>query len=455
MLKNYLLLFLLFISSACSENITNNKITEGIKSTNPPAFIIKYKLALNYFKKKDYEKSYELLNELFKKKSNDININFYLGRSAYETQRYHKSIIAYETFLFSEPENNRVKLEMARAFFMAGIIKESKKLLIEVKKEPKIPDTTLKIVNYYLRAIEEKVNKHFVNGVLMAGVLYDSNIKSRSNYDTFTNVYFANQYLDITNTTEAASNWYNQEVALVNYKYKLSDNKVIKQDVMIYNKDSFDSKHDTTKVTLLSYTPALSIKYNNKLTIDYALYTDFLRYADKDKLKTYALLPKIKYTYDSKTKLNGYVKYQKKSDLQDRLKDSTYTEVSANLVHAYTKQLSISTNVTIADETAKDSTQTGIDFSNTKGTLALNFKYKPTLIFSPSVAYNVKQYDDVDSNYLVKAKNKLLKIALSTTYIYSPRWIMQGSIDTTSQKSNINANEYDKYTFALNLIRTF
>lgn len=455
MIKNYLLLLLLFFSTAYSENITENKISKEVIISNLTTFTVKYKLALDHFKNKDYEKAYTILNQLFQEKSDDNNINFYLGRSAYETKRYHESIIAYEGFLFEKPNNSRVKLEMARAYFMAGIIQESKRLFLEVKSDPKIPAVTLKIVNFYLKSIEDKKNKHFVNGILMAGVLYDSNINSRSNYDTFNNVYFANQFIDITNTTEDASNWYNQEVALVNYKYKLSDDQVIKQDVMLYNKDSFDSTYDTTKVTLLSYTPALSVKYNEKLGIDYAIYTDYLKYAGKDKLKTFALLPKFTYRYNQKNNLSGYLKYQKKMDMQDDLKDTTYTEISTTLRHTYNKQISISSNIVISDETAKDSSQTGIDFSNIKGTLALNFIYKPTLIFTPSLAYNVKQYDDIDSNYLVKEKNKLLKIGLSTTYIHSPKWIMQANMDSTSQKSNINANEYDKYTFALNLIRTF
>ena len=428
-----------------------------VEQSNKPAFVIKYKLALDHFKKKNYEKSYILFTQLFEEKPNDININFYLGRSAYETKRYHESTIAYESFLFEKPNNTRVKLELARAFFMSNIIKESKRLFLEVKKDPKLPDLTLKIVNFYLKAIDQKKNKHFVNGIIMAGVLYDSNIYSRSNHENFNNVYlpFANVYLDLTNTTENASNWYNQEVALINYKYKLSDDKVIKQDVMFYNKDSFDSTYDDTKVFLASYAPALSVKYNEKLTIDYALYTDYLKYAGKDKLKTFALFPKYNYRYNQSSNLSGYIKYQKKMDMQDNTKDSTYTELSTTLAHNYNNKVSITSNILIADESAKDSSQTGIDYSNIKGTLSLNYKYIPTLYFTPNVSYSVTKYKDVDSSFLEKAENKLFKIALSSTYIYSPKWIVQSSFDKTTQKSNFSTNEYDKYTFALNLIRTF
>ena len=420
-------------------------------------FLTKYKQALKYFKEKNYEKAYEELNQLFTQKPNNLNINFYLGRSAYETTRYHESIIAYERFLFEEPDNSRVKLEMARAFFMAGTIKESKRLFTEVKNDPKIPDSTLKIVNFYLKSIDNKTDKHSVNGIIMLGILKDSNINSRSNHDVFNNVYLpsSNIYLDLTNTTEDASNWYNQEIALINHKYKLADNKSIKQDFLIYKKDSFDSTYDTTKVTLLSYTPALSVKYNEKLTIDYALYTDYLKYAGKSKLKTYALLPKFTYRHNRANNFTGYFKYQKKRDQQDSTQDATYTEANTNLVHTYNKKMSLTSSITISDETAKDSSQTGIDYRSIKSSLSFNYIYKPTLFFTPSVTYTRTEYDDIDTNYLVKKTNKQIKFALSTTYVYSPKWIVQGTADFTNQHSNIAPNEYDKYTFGLNLIRPF
>ena len=451
MLKKYLLTFILFTSSALSENIVDDT---KVNNNDTSAFILKFKLAIDHFKKKNFEDAYILLNQLFEKKADDLNINFYLGRSAYEIRKYHEAIVSYERFLFTEPNNNRVKLEMARSFFMANIIKESKRLFLEVKNDSKIPTVTSQIVDSYLKAIDEKESKHFVNGILMAGVIYDSNINNRSEHDTF-NIYFANQYFDVTNTTEDVTNWYNQEVAIVNYKYKLNNNKVIKQDVMVYNKDSFNSKYDNTNVRLFTYSPALSVKYTNKLTIDYALYADRLKYAGKDKLKTFALIPKFNYIYNSKNKFTGYLKYQKKSDLQDELKDSKVAEFNTNFIHAINKDFSINTNLTFTKERAKDSTQSSIDYLKSKAILSLNYKMKQNLIFTPSFTYSVKKYKDYDNIFLNRTKNKQFKIGLSTTYIYSPRWIIQGSINSTSQNSNIKTNEYKKNTFGLNLIRTF
>ena len=436
--------------------INNKKSIQKNKIDNA-SFISKYKLALENFKKKRYEQSYTQLNELFNIKSDNLNINFYLGRSAYETKRYDQAVSAFERFLFEEPNNNRVKVEMARSFFMTKTYKESKKLLLEVKKDSKIPATTLKVVNHYLRMIDKKISKHNVSGILMLGIIKDSNINSRSNHESFSNVYVPSSdiYLDLTNSTEGADNWYNQEVALLTHKYKLDDTKNIRQDFLIYNKDSFDSAYDSTKVTLYSYSPALSVKHNEKLTIDYSLYTDYLRYGQKDKLKTYAVIPKFDYKYDKNNKITGYFKYQMKDDEQDSTQNSIYKELQTKLLHTFNKQMALTSTFTLYDETAKDSTQTGIDYTAIKGTVSFNYKYTPRLFIAPSLTYSISQYDDVDANYLVKKKNKQKKFALSTTYVYSPKLIIQGKADYTNQHSTIAPSEYDKYTFGLNLIRPF
>ena len=421
------------------------------------SFISKYKLALKNFKNKKYEKAYTQLNELFNIKSDNLNINFYLGRSAFETKKYDEAVSAFERFLFVEPDNNRVKLEMARSFFMTKTYKESKKLLLEVKKDSTLPKKTVLIVDYYLHMIDKKVSKHSINGVLMLGIIKDSNINSRSSHESFSNVYVPSSdiYLDLTNSTEGADNWYNQEVALLNHKYKVDDTKNIKQDFLIFNKDSFDSTYNSTKVTLYSYSPALSIKHSEKLTVDYSLYTDYLRYGQKDKLKTYAFIPKFEYKYDQNNKIAGYFKYQFKDDEQDSTQNSIYKELQTKLFHTYNKKTAINSAITIYDETAKDSAQTGINYKAIKGTFSLNYKYTPRLFFAPSITYSISDYSDIDTSYLVKKKNKQTKYALATTYVYSPKWIIQGTADYTNQHSNTAPNEYDKYTFGLNLIRPF
>jgi len=456
MLKKYLFCFLILTSTMLSQDFINknSKIVNDF-------FIKNYTLSLKHFKNKEYEKAYILLNELFKKKTDDLNINFYLGRSAYETKRYHEAISSYERFLFEEPDNNRVKLEMARSLFMTNTYKESQKLLLEVKNDPKMPKATLTVVNYYLKLIKQKEQKHFLNGVAIVGINYDSNINTRSKYDIYDNVYISsfNTYVDgLKNTVENEQAWYNQEIALINYKYKINDNTNIKQDFMIFNKDSFQSKYNSTDVVLLSYTPAINIQHTTKLSVDYALYTDLLWYGGEKTLKTFALFPKFNYEYNKSNSFSGYLKYQNKfkQKEEDKSKNSTYTEFSTTHSHIFNKKLSLRSTLTFMKEKKRNFKETGIDYTGGKGSLALSYKYKPNFIFTPSVTYMVSKYDDLyNHDNSEKQKNKKTKVAFSSTYVYSPKWIIQSSIDYTKQNSNDITKEYKKHSFTLNLIRPF
>ena len=453
MLKKYLFSFLILISFVHSANT--------VEYNQSQTFVQNYKNALNFFKEKDYNKAYILLNQLFQIKNNDININFYLGRSAYETTRYDESIRAYERFLFEQPDNNPVKLEMAKAFFMNKTYKESKKLLTEVKKDTQIPETILLTVNYYLKLIEEKENKHFVNGAFIIGLNYDSNINSRSKYDTYNDVYVSsfNVYLNgLENTVEDEKAWYNQEIGLINYQYKIDDKKKIKQDFLLFNKDSFNSLYNKTDVSLISYTPALNIQHTQNLSIDYALYADLLWYGGKKTLKTIALYPQLSYKYDNKNQISASVKVQNKFFQQEENKaqDSIYSEISTTHNHIFNKQFSLRSNLTVMKEKKKDGDKLGVDYIGKKASLSLNYRYNPTLIFSPNISYSVSEYDDLKNhNNTEFQKNKLLKVALSSSFVYSPKVILQSNINYSKQNSNDITREYDKHTFTLSIIRTF
>lgn len=47
-----------------------------------------YEFALKSYKAKDFSTSYDLLSKLYITKLSNANLNFYLGRSAYETGHY-------------------------------------------------------------------------------------------------------------------------------------------------------------------------------------------------------------------------------------------------------------------------------------------------------------------------------------------------------------------------------
>ena len=69
-----------------------------------------YSKALKAFKNKNYDKSFKEFNLLFQNNLDNILINYYLGRSAYELGKYEFAISAYDRILIQEPNNSKVRL---------------------------------------------------------------------------------------------------------------------------------------------------------------------------------------------------------------------------------------------------------------------------------------------------------------------------------------------------------
>lgn len=73
-----------------------------------------YKVAVQSYKAHDFSTSYKLLSKLYITRLSDANLNFYLGRSAYETGHYEMALAAFERVQMLEPSNLRNRLEMGR-----------------------------------------------------------------------------------------------------------------------------------------------------------------------------------------------------------------------------------------------------------------------------------------------------------------------------------------------------
>lgn len=426
--------------------------TKESNSSTKKEILDKYKKALIYYKNKEYEKSYQLFTELFNKNLNDVNINFYLGRISFELRKYQEALVAYERVLFQKPESIRTKYEMARAYFILNEFKESKRLFDEVKKAEALPDHVKISVEKYLEIIDTKVKKHSIGGLLMVGAIYDSNYGSQ-NEDNYL------EYLPQFDTANVSdeSTIFHQEVALLNYKYRYSDNKNIKFDFVVLNKQSSYTEYGDRDIQFVSLSPIFSILHTDKLSVDYGLYFDYLRYGYIPTLQTFAFLPKINYKHNKDTSISGYLKYQSKTNLIDSYtkNDSKYIELSASISHKYSKKITFTPSLTFINEKAEDSSATGVDYSAIKLAISSNYIYTPSIYFTPSLTYTYSKYDDLDSVKEIKEERENTKIAISAIKVFSPKWILNSSIDYTVQSSNIVKNEYDKYTMGIHIIRPF
>lgn len=127
---------------------------------------------------KDYEAAHDLLYPVYEKEG-DNRVAFMLGLCYVHLKEYSEAISCFQKILKDEPDNNRVRVELARAYFLAGEEQKelSKKEFLAVKAANP-PPLVGKNIERFLDIIEGRssdVGRHKWIAQVTAGLKYDSN----------------------------------------------------------------------------------------------------------------------------------------------------------------------------------------------------------------------------------------------------------------------------------------
>ena len=451
------------------ENIKENTQSDTIEDINTTKrnpqkeekelILNSYAEALQLYKKKEYQGAYGVFNDLFLKNLNNLNINFYLGRSAYELGLFDEAILAYERILFEKQDTLRVQFELGRTYVAKENYLYGKKYFEEIVANNETPNDLKVVSQKYLELIDEKISKHKIGGALIFGINYDSNINNSSKNSVFSNVYIPNfnTYVDMNNSTKKESGVSHQEIAILNHKYQLNDLMEIKTDGMFFGKFMFDSDLKEKNIKMGGIASALSIQHQENLILEYGVFLDNLWVGGENYMQSYGIFPKVHFLKDPKTVVDGHFKYQKKLYQQqtNKQKNSNYSEIGVTYKFAYDEKFTLIPNIFISKENASNKEAIGVDNNAFGIGFGVNILQTPKWFLMPSSNYKITKYEDIDTSYLKKQEDKELSIKLSSTYIYSSLWIVQGELGHTIQSSNIEPNQYTKHNFGINLIRSF
>lgn len=406
----------------------------------------KYEQALKEYKKHNFKKSYELLDELFHQNLNNVNINYYLGRSAYKLEKYDEAILAYDRVLFEQANSSKVKLELAKSYLKLKDYKQSKKYLLEIKSSKKTNENVRKKIDVLLSIIDNKIKKNFLNGVVLVGLNYDSNINSDPK----------NYILNGISSKEIAA-WAHQEVFLLNHKYILDETQLIKNDFMFFNKSMIDTTYKDKNIQMFSYTPTYNVAYENGYNVDYSLFADALKIDGKYNMQSYGINPKLNYMYNKDTNMIFGLKYQDKNYQQkiDKNRNSKFMELSGSSKYILNDSKSFGVSLSYARERKDAIGRIDIDKNQIMIKLDGTYYVNTRLNFTPSFTYKNIKYKDQDPFKTAKRKDNVYRLALASTYAYKANWLIQGLIDTLKNNSNFDENTYNKNTFTVNVVRPF
>ncbi len=409
-----------------------------------------YSQAMDAYKAKDFQTSYELFSKLYFTKLSDINLNFNLGVSAYETGHYENALAAFERVEMLDPTNLRNKLEKARTYFMLKMYEDSELSFREVLANPMIPENVRKNIELYLSKVTKVQEKSFTYLTVAMDMLYDSNINSGPMDDSY--IIGNTKFATPNKKTDSA---FQVLADIVNiYDIGEANGFAIKNRASVYlNTYQKESAYD---VKYFAYMPSLLYKYT-KYTAEMVAGADTMTLGNNDYLQTLSLMPRVEYEHTNTLRSSAYFKYQTKKfqQLAQSDLDANHYEVSYGLQNILSPRSYAQANVTGIQEKKEHGTRIDVDYNEYKLDATYANQFTPTYGGELYAQIRKRKYDDYSTLFNVTRDDtgKSIGASVSAKVMETLRVKLKTNYDRVD--SNQNVFSYEKYTVSLGVVQSF
>ncbi len=400
----------------------------------------------------NYQKSYDMFTELFKKDTGNPEINFYLGLNAIELKKYEEALAAFERALIIDPKNIRTRLEYAKTLYLMRMFDLSKEELEKIKKES-IPKEVSDNIDKYLAEIEASREKHLLIGVVQLGMLYDNNLNNTVDNDK---IYIPSVGTSLSQDTNKKHDVSHSELIFVghNYDFGEKDGYLLKSQAVVYNQGYRDSKDKNIVFTQLASGPAyIRDEHSVQLLANY----DRVMFGGENLFSVIGVSPDYTYAFNKNLNAGGGFKMQKKEHSAEENKDKNSFGYEAFVKTAYklTPEDSVALNYSFAKEDKLTGIRTDVD------TFAKNYKvayaHDVTKELKSTLSYNTKmtEYRQSDANFHKKRVDEYHNVGLNLTYSINPLTQLSFVYNRILSHSNIELYQYNKDTIGLSFTKIF
>jgi len=409
-----------------------------------------YNEALGAYKARNFRKSYDIFSKLYLTKLSDAKINFYLGRSAYETGHYEVALAAFERVEMLESGNLRNKLEMARTYFMLKMYEDSQNAFKEVLDNPSIPQNVRTNIEMYLAKVKNVQKKSFTYATIDLDWLYDSNV----NYGSLDSTYNINvgTMPSAPEQSDRALQLYTEIVNV--YDFGASGGYALKNKVKLFLKDYREL--DAYDVQYLAYTPSLLYK-QRKYLAEFVVGLDVMTLGKKEYLRTVSFTPRFEYNHLNTLKSIVSFKYQTKYFTQKPQLDlnSHHYELRYFLQDIITPRSYIQLGLNGIREQKLHGKRIDVNYDEYKLNLAYANQFSARYGIEMFGQYRRRNYEDYSRLFgSTRYDNAgMLSTTLNTRILQTLRFHIKGSYDRV--ESNQKVFSYEKYTITIGINKTF
>ncbi len=409
-----------------------------------------YKEGFSAYKAKNFERSYDIFSKLYISKLSNAKVNFYLGRSAYETGHYEVALAAFERVEMLDSGNLRNKLEMARTYFMLKMYKDAQNKFQEVLNNPNLPQNVRTNIEMYLAKVKNVQSRSFTYATINLDWLYDSNVNYgslESTYDISTGT--------MPSASEKSDRAFQLYANVVNvYDFGSSGGYAFKNRVKLFLKDY--KKLDDYDVQYLAYNPSVLYK-NTKYLAEFIVGLDVMTLSKREYLRTVSFSPRFEYNHLNTLRSIVSFKYQTKYFTQKAQSglNSHHYEVDYSLQDIISPRSYVQAGLIGIREQKLHGKRIDVDYDEYRVNLAYANQFSAVYGMEAFGQYRRRNYKDhstlFDSTRYDDAGT--LSVALNARILQTLRFHIKGGYDRV--ESNQKVFSYEKYTLTIGLNKTF
>lgn len=415
--------------------------------------------AIAVFGKGDHKTAYKLFGDLYALKSDDPQVNFYLGRCAMELGAYDEAIAAFERVLIIEPNHDRGRLELARAYFEQKAYGPAEAEFDEVLSNRNTPKDVKENILRYKKAIDKTKQKHYFSGFGSFGIGYDTNINNGIGTKDYTIPSFG---LSLTGE-RPKEDYYHAQTVGINHIYDMKDTKegVYWQNNLILYAQTYRHYIDyNARYIAISSGPAYKA---DTYDVSLGITAEKLIFNGLDYTYGIGIAPKLAFKAPDSLILEGGFSLKEKYYYYDNwARNSIYTDFSIGARKLIASTGSVfSTSVTFSKETEKMKDQldslSRTDVDNSSKSISISAYHPLTRGLNLTAGASIKKtdYTDTDTAFLSNEKDILLSCNLGVLKSVGTDSFVSLSTTYTNNKSNFENKVYQKRGFSLSYIKNF
>ncbi|WP_428023598.1 tetratricopeptide repeat protein [Arcobacter sp.] len=383
-----------------------------------------------------------MFNKLFLEHTDNVQINYYLAMNAINLKLYDDATAAFERVLIKKPDFHRARLEYARVLLILGFKEEAKKEFLKVSMSP-IPENVRINIQKYLEQIDNTSSSTFIS--LSLGMMYDDNINSGIDYDTYNLPGFGN--FQVNGTPPQSSSSYIASF-MINHLHSLNKNSKLFLKHTGYYFYKNQTVNDTYNFNFLSYKPTLY--YNDsKNKAEYSLQLGIEDILPGDNLDfiAYSIMPAYKKIIDKDNSIDIFTQYKDIHYSKQEHKTRNYAKKGLGVSWDYKK---LKYSLSYEKDSRDFGTRTDLNKKIITNSIAYNYDIQPSIILNTQFQYKQINYEDEDVLFTTKRKDISRNFYLGLTKVIEKRDFVTFSYTNTNNNSNQKAYTYDRNILSVN-----